>query len=254
MTKNIIIFSLAAALASCAHEEAVPDNTTHERDWEHGLDAQLATQIAPLGPIESDQHAYDLIRRRERERALATKLTALDVDEIIGNSSQVLASALALPLFKAGVYLGSPRLLDKGCVAARRVTHSALRSTGRVDEVLQACAALTSGRQGNDGCSEGQQKLRDAYSLLAAEKAPEAGRAAAEAVRVLRDRCPKIAAPLRTPVDPTSRGFLIVWTLHANDAPPATFLAGESAPATAEAINDAFLRAVQAVRPVARNP
>jgi hypothetical protein len=33
-----------------------------------------------------------------------------------------------------------------------------------------------------------------------------------------------------------------------------TFLAGESTPATAESINDAFLRGVQAVRPVARNP
>jgi hypothetical protein len=254
MTKPILILSLAAALASCVHDEVVADNAAHERDWEHGLDSQLAPQIAPLGPIESDQHAYDLIRRRERERALTTKLTAMDVDEIIANSSQVLASALSLPLFKAGVYHGSPRLLDKGCVAARRVTHAALRATGRVDEVLQACSALSAGRSGNDGCGEGQQKLRDAYALLAADKAPEAGRAAAEGVRMLRDRCAKISAPLRTPVDPSSRGFLIVWTLHANDAPPATFLAGESAPATAEAINEAFLRAVQAVRPVARNP
>jgi hypothetical protein len=71
---------------------------------------------------------------------------------------------------------------------------------------------------------------------------------------MLRDRCSKISAPLRTPVDPATRGFLIVWTLHANDAPPVTFLAGESTPATAESINDAFLRGVQAVRPVARNP
>ena len=78
--------------------------------------------------------------------------------------------------------------------------------------------------------------------------------AAAEAVRVLRDRCQKIGAPLRSPVDPSTRGFLIVWVLHANDAPPVTFLAGETAPATAEAINDAFLRGVQAVRPLTPQP
>jgi len=90
--------------------------------------------------------------------------------------------------------------------------------------------------------------------LLAADKGPDAGRAAADAVRLLRDRCPKITAPLRTPVDPGSRGFLVVWVLHANDAPPVTFLAGETAPNTADAINDAFLRGVQAVRPVAHNP
>ncbi len=82
----------------------------------------------------------------------------------------------------------------------------------------------------------------------------EAGRLASEAVRSLRDRCPKMTAPLRTPVDPSSRGFLIVWVLHANDAPPVTFLAGETAPATAEAINEGFLRGVQAVRTVAQNP
>jgi len=101
---------------------------------------------------------------------------------------------------------------------------------------------------------EGVQKLREAYSLLAAEKGSEAGRLAAEAVRLLRDRCAKMTAPLRTPVDPSSRGFLIVWVLHANDAPPTTFLAGETAPATAEAINEGFLRGVQAIRGVAQNP
>ena len=175
---------------------------------------------------------------------------------MINASSQVLASALALPLFKAGVYLGQPRLIDRGCNAARRVTHSALRASGNVDAVLQACGTLASGRQSssNDGCGEGQQKLREAYALLAAEKNQDAGHAAAEGVRMLRDRCGKMTAPLRTPVDPSTRGFLIVWVLHANDAPPVTFLAGEPVPNTAESINDAFLRGVQAVRPVAHNP
>ena len=96
-----------------------------------------------------------------------------------------------------------------------------------------------------------------AYGLLSQDKGPDAGRAAAEAVRFLRDRCPKMTAPLRTPIDPSSRGFLVVWVLHANDAPATTFLAGETAIATAEAINEGFLRGIQAVRPVTaavRNP
>jgi hypothetical protein len=232
----------------------VAPEAAHDRDWGHGLDADLAGQIAPVGPIDSDQSAYDFVRRRERERALGSKLAIAQLDEIVSASSQVLASALALPLFKAGVYLGQPRLLDKGCAAARRVTHAALRSSGNVDAVLQACGALTAGRTTSDACGEGQQKLRDAYALLSADKAAEAGRSAAEAVRWLRDRCAKMTAPLRTPVDPGSRGFLIVWVLHASDAPPTTFLAGESAPSTAEAINEAFLRGVQAIHPVAHNP
>ena len=247
--KIAIAILTAAALAACSHEE--PKVVSHERDWQKGLDDASSPQIAPVGPIENDHYAYDLIRQRERERALGTRATAAELDEIINASSQVLASAMALPLFKAGVFLGQPRLIDKGCTAAQRVTHSALRSSGNVDAVLQACGALQNGRPAADGCGEGQKKLRDAYALLAADKGQDAGRTAAEAVRALRDRCPKISAPLRTPVDPSTRGFLIVWTLHANDAPPVTFLAGEQAPNTAEAINEAFLRGVQAIRPVA---
>ena len=249
--RTLLLAIAVSALASCAHEEVAPQLA--DRDWTQGLDGNLAPQIAPLGPLESDQGAYDLVRRRERERALGSKMTGVQLDEIIAASSQVLASALALPLFKAGVYLGQPRLVEKGCAAARRVTHSALRSASNVDAVLQACGALTGGRSSSDACGEAQQKLRDAYALLAAEKGNEAGHMAADAVRLLRDRCPKMTAPLRTPVDPSSRGFLIVWVLHANEAPPATFLAGETAPATAEAINEGFLRGVQALRTVAQN-
>jgi hypothetical protein len=252
LLRTLAVITLAFAVAACAHDEVSPD--AQEHDWGRGLDSELSPSIAPLGPIDSDQGAYDFVRRREKERALSTKLTASQLDDIVNNSSQVLASALALPLFKAGVFYGQPRLIDRGCTAARRVTNSALRSTGNVDLVLQACGALTSGRTASDGCGEGQQKLRDAYALLAADKAPDAGRAAADAVRTLRDKCPKMNAPLRGPVDPGTRGFLIVWVLHANDAPATTFLAGEAAPNTAEAINDGFLRGVQAIKPVAHNP
>src|SRR5712691_2811923 len=91
----LIIVPLSAALLSCAHE-APPKVVIHDRDWEKGLDEDFSQAIAPLGPIDSDQNAYDLIRRREREHALGSRLTATDLDEIINNSSQVLASALAL--------------------------------------------------------------------------------------------------------------------------------------------------------------
>jgi hypothetical protein len=252
MQKSILILSLAALLA-CAHEE--PAQVAAERDWEKGLDAARGPQIAPVGPIDTDQGAYNYIRRREQEKDLGSRMTAAGLDEIIGASSQVLASAMALPRVRAGVYYGSPRLIERACTSAGRVTHSALRNTGNIDAVLQGCGALNTARQGtNDACGDGKQKLREAYAQLAADKPQDAGHTAADAVRMLRDRCPKMTAPLRTPVDPGSRGFLIVWTLHANEAPPNTFLAGETAPNTADAINDAFLRGVQAVKPVAHNP
>ena len=64
MQKPILILSLVALVAACAHEE-IAQNT--DKDWEHGLDADLSTSIAPLGPIDSDQGAYNLIRRREKD-------------------------------------------------------------------------------------------------------------------------------------------------------------------------------------------
>ncbi len=252
ISKLILPCTALLLLAACASDPPA-SLVAPERNWELGLDPTQAPQIAPLGPLENDQYAYDFIRRREREHALGTKATVADLGDIIGNSSQVLASALALPLFRAGVYLGSPRLIEKACAAGERVTNSALRASGNVEAALQGCTALTAGRAATDACGDGEKKLRDAYALLAQDKGQEAGHAAAEGVRMLRDRCPKMTAPLRTPVDPSTRGFLIVWVLHPTDAPPVTFLAGETAPTTAEAINDAFLRGVQAIRPAARS-
>lgn len=250
--RNIILICTLVALFGCAHEDSV--QPLPERDWEKGLDASRGPQIAPLGPIDTDQSGYNYIRRREQDHDLGSRITASGLDEIIASSSQVLASSIALPLFRAGVYYGQPRLIERACAAAARVTHSALRASGNVDAVVQGCSALSGQKLGSDSCADGKQKLRDAYALLAADKGAEAGRTAADGVRTLRDRCAKTAAPLRGPVDPSSRGFLIVWTLHANDAPPVTFLAGDPPPNTADAINDAFLRGVQAIHGVAHNP
>jgi len=193
MQKTILILSVVALVAACAHEEIAQNP---DKDWEHGLDADLSSSIAPLGPIDSDQGAYNLIRRREKEHSLGSRLTAVELDEIVNNSSQVLASALALPLFKAGVYYGQPRLIEKGCASANRVTHSALRSSGSIDAVIQACAALASGsKQGSDSCSDGAKKLRDAYGLLSQDKGPEAGHAAARAKASSSQRAPSSVYP-----------------------------------------------------------
>jgi len=73
MQKNILILSLAALLA-CAHEEVA--QTPTERDWEKGLDAARGPQIAPVGPIDTDQGAYNYVRRREQEHDLGSRMTA----------------------------------------------------------------------------------------------------------------------------------------------------------------------------------
>src|SRR5205814_8158824 len=98
MPKNILILSLAALLA-CAHEEVA--QTSAERDWEKGLDAARGPQIAPVGPIDTDQGAYNYIRRREQEHDLGSRMTAAGRDDISGASSQVLAPPVPLPPFRA---------------------------------------------------------------------------------------------------------------------------------------------------------
>ena len=73
MQKSILILTLTALLA-CAHEEAA--QVSAERDCEKGLDATRGPQIAPVGPIDTDQGAYNYIRRREQERDLGSRMTA----------------------------------------------------------------------------------------------------------------------------------------------------------------------------------
>src|SRR5437867_13394646 len=117
-------------------------------------------------------------------------MPAAGLQEIIAASSPVLASAMALPLFRAGVYLGSPRLIERACTSAKRVTHSALSASGNVDAVLQACGALTAARQSSSAtCGEGKKAPRDAYALLSTYTGAEAGLAPAAAVRSRPDRC-----------------------------------------------------------------
>src|SRR5947209_3921372 len=99
MNKLITLLTICAAAAACAHtESAAPLPVAPERDWANGLEPTKLSDIAPVGPIENDQRAYDVIRRREAQHALGTKATALEIDGIIQSSSQVLSSALALPL------------------------------------------------------------------------------------------------------------------------------------------------------------
>ena len=81
MQKTIFIATFVAALVGCAHD---PPPAAPEKDWAHGLDGTLSSSIAPVGPIETDQSAYNLIRRREHERALGTKDTLVELDSVRG--------------------------------------------------------------------------------------------------------------------------------------------------------------------------
>ncbi len=247
MWKLSIACAAALAASACAHAPP-PAYDPAPRDWSLGLDEARSAGTPPVGPLDSDASGYQIVKLREAQNALSSPIALQELDQVLPSASQVLSSSLALPLFQAGVFRGSPDLIDRACVAARRVSHAALRATGNLDAVVAGCAALATTRPSNDGCGEGAARLRDAYALLASGKPADANKLAGEGVRVLRDRCPKASAPQRTPVDPTSRGFLIVWALHASEAPPVTFLAGEASPHTAEAVNDAFLRGVRALR------
>ena len=248
MLKLSIACAATLMATACAHKPYEPPADLAQRDWSLGFDESRVANSPPVGPLDGDAAGYQIVKLREAQNQLSSPIALQELDQIMPTASQVLSSALALPLFQAGVYRGSPELIDRACASARKVSHAALRATGDLDKVAASCVALTTTRPGSDGCGEGAARLRDAYALLASGKPSDANKLAAEGVRVLRDRCTRVSSPRRTPVDPSSRGFLIVWALHAAEAPPVTFLAGEPAPRTAEAVNDAFLRGVRALR------
>jgi len=183
-------------------------------------------------------------------------MTAAGLDEIIAASSQVLASAMALPLFRAGVYLGQPRLIERGCTSARRVTHSALarqRQRG-----LRFCRDAEAFERREAGplrlVWRRTAEARDAYALLAADKGPEAGRTAADAVRFLRGPLPEESPPRCARRRPRLARLPGRLGAARQRRAPSHLPGGRDGANTAERDNDAFLRGVQAVRPVAHNP
>jgi hypothetical protein len=113
--------TLVALICSCACASAPPAPTPDPgRDWTKGLADAQSPNIAPLGPLESDQRGYDFIRQREHDHSLGSSAVIADLDDIIAHSSQLLASSLALPLVRAGVFLGQPLNCARAETSTRR--------------------------------------------------------------------------------------------------------------------------------------
>lgn len=217
-------------------------------DFGLGFEPLERTQVALVGPVKEDRAAFSRIKELESNGSLGTIDGTRELSNILRSSSQTMLAATAPSLFRAGVYTGSPELIDISCDSMRRVTHAGLRRSNGLGQFEQACDALSGSVAARSNASCGSApKLLSAYQAL---KLGDEKKARQEAAAGLREQglCSNNRPLVRTPVAPESRGFMIVVALQALNMPPATFLGNEPAPRTSDAINAAFAQNARMIK------
>jgi hypothetical protein len=244
LTRLLSFMTLVLLMSACSSSK----KNTNNSGFEHGFMPVERGDLALIGPVQQDRHAFERIRDLEATRTLATIDGARDLRDVLRGSSQTMLAASAPAIFRAGVYNGAPELIELACDSLKRVTHSGLRRTNELAQFDNACSALHGGGFGGRGsCAESTQTLVRAYSELKSGDERSARRSTADALRD-RSTCTEGRALVRTPVTPDSRGFIIVVALQASMAAPATYLASESAPQTADAVNAAFAQNARLIK------
>jgi hypothetical protein len=226
-----LLLSVILLAPACATQQEPND------DLSGGFIPLERNSAALVGPLKQDRAAFERIKDLEDSGALGTLEGTRELRAALRGASQTMLAATAPSLFRAGVYSGSPELIDISCESMRRVTHAGLRRSNGLGQYEQACDAL-GGNAPSGGC-QSVQKLVAAYQSL---RLGDEKKARQEAAAGLREQglCSSSKPLVRTPVAPESRGFMIVVALQAMSMPPATYLANEPAPRTADAINAAF--------------
>ena len=246
--KYLTALALALLPLGCAANRNAAQSRNQVPPIEEGF-LDRAVDAAPLGPIAADRRVFLRIQELSAGDSLAAPDAARELKSTLAEASQTMLAASALGLFRAGVYTGSTDLIDLACGSSRRVTHHALRRANHLGEIEAACGSLASlpSAPKSDVCGTSLRLLLDGYRQLAAGQEEAARKTEAEGLRQW-SRCDRARALTRSPVPPTSRGFLVVATLQALDAAPVTYLGGEPAPDTAEAINAAFVQGAKLTR------
>ena len=236
----------ALLVAGCASQSRGPRLEPSGPDWRNGLleDRPAATD-APLGPVAADRDLFTRIRELDDRGQLAERGSAEELQTASRGASQVMLAAAAYRLFQVGVFHGDPALMSVACGMGDRVVHVRLRRARSLEDLESVCTRLDRGPPPAKGaCGAGLSSLYQGYKLLAEANEMEARRAAAEGLRS-RAQCEEARPLVRTPVDPASRGFLVVALLQAMDAPAAAYLGGQGSPRAARTINEAFIQNVQ---------
>lgn len=215
-------------------------------DWRGGLlESRASASDAPLGPVDADRAFFTRVRDLDSRGELADRGSAEELQTASEGISQVMLAAAAYRLFQAGVFYGEPRLMQMACGMADRVVHVRLRRARSLEDLEGVCGALARGPSSDKGrCAKALASLHQGYQHLAQADEAEARRVTAEGLRFRAD-CEEARPLVRTPVDPASKGFLVVALLQAMDAPSATYLASEGPPRPARSINEAFIQNVQ---------
>lgn len=241
---------LAAALGSlpgCAALQVMDEESTAQApetpDFQGGFEGQHVAQALPVGPLPADEAVYRTLKQIEAGGTWRSPATAAELERLMQDASQSMAATFG-EVFRAGVFHGSPHLIELGCWQMAQVSHPGLRRQNRLDRFDAACQGLHSRPAGSDACARSMAGLLDGYQALREGSEGPARAASAQALR-LRTTCPEARPLRRTPVPPGEPGFIVVCALQAAGAPPITYLAGEPAPRVAVAIDGAYARNVQ---------
>ena len=237
----------AVLVVSCASQaRGRSSSPPASPDWRAGLmEGRSTATDAPLGPVPTDRTLFERIREMDDRGQLAELGSAEELRGASQGASQVMLAAAAYRRFQVGVFHGDPSLMQVACGMADRVVHVRLRRARSLEDLERVCGELARGPAGAKGrCGAGLSSLYRGYKLLSEAREEVARRTTAEGLRA-RAECENARALVRTPVDPSSRGFLVVALLQAMDAPAATYLGGEGPPRAALSINEAFIQNVQ---------
>ncbi len=243
----LLLAGALATLSGCAAlqvmDEDSPGPAPLPPSYEGGFEGHHVQQALPLGPLPADETVYRTIKQIEAGATWRSADTPVELERLMQDGSQSMAATFA-QVFRAGVYHGSPRLMDLACRQMALVTHPGLRRQNRLDRFDSACRSLHQRPPGRDACARSMAGLLEGYDELREGREGPARATTAKALR-LRATCPDARPLRRTPVEPSEPGFLVVCVLQAAGAPPITYLAGEPAPRVAEAVDGAYARNVQ---------
>jgi hypothetical protein len=236
-----LLLILGAAWVGCLATHGATGDYRDPPTLRQGFLPPRPSAIALLGPLDADSRTLGLVRTPDFAAAIEGRKAGPVLEEATRDSSQVLLAALALPVFRTGVYAGDARLIALSCLMERRVAHFGLRRANRLHAVETACGLLANHLEAAAAvrasarpaqpqpCSGVEPLYRRGYQALAGDDEETARMLIAEGLRGLA-HCAEARPLLRTPVHPASRGFLVVAVLQFLGAAPECFLGGDTAP------------------------
>jgi len=213
-----VVLTASALLAACA--TAAPAGSGGQLFVPSRTPLGMAV---PVGPSEADPLFIARFRQHQDSPGAWDSMQLRDLSESV---SQIMAASATVPTFRRAVAEGDAELLRLSCDLEGRVTAARLRIP-ELRQLHHTCDLLFgSASAAETPCPSTLEPIRASFRDLADNNQPRSRREVAKAVS-LYGKCASSHAVQRTPVDPHSRGFIVVLGLEMIDAPENFYLGHE---------------------------